>query len=161
MRGAVIGARFHPSLPEAAVLSSRLPHCSHIPAMRSSTLCLLALIAVILACALFPAEARLREGECEGQQTDGRVRGLLAGLGGPAVCPVRLCRTIPHSVWSCVRRCVSVCLKRMGEFGKSLGGLKDEEAIHNGIRKACKTFTDKADKRFVRRHTHTHTQHRE
>lgn len=56
-------------------------------------------------------------------------------------------------------RARAVCLKRMGEFSKSLGGLKEEDAIHNGIRKACKTFTDKADKRFVR-HTHAHTRTR-
>lgn len=46
----------------------------------------------------------------------------------------------------------AVCLKRMGEFSTSLAALKDEEAIHNGIRKLCKSYTDKADKRFVRRH---------
>ena len=46
----------------------------------------------------------------------------------------------------------AVCLKRMGEFSSSLAALKEEEAIHNGIRKMCKSYTDKADKRFVRKH---------
>ena len=48
----------------------------------------------------------------------------------------------------------------MAEFGKDFGGMKKEDDIHNGIRKACKGYTDKADKRFVRtttQHTHAHT----
>jgi len=41
-----------------------------------------------------------------------------------------------------------VCLRRIAEWGKQFGGVKDEATVHNGIRKACKGFTDKADKRF-------------
>lgn len=53
-----------------------------------------------------PAEARLREGECE------------------------------------------VCLKRMAEFARDFGNKKSENEVHDGIRKTCKSFTDKSDKRF-------------
>lgn len=118
--------------------------------MRSSTLCLLALVAVVLACTLFPAEARLREGECEGQCAGRRWQSSRLTCALFAVL-VQLLTLLPAFV-----PVLAVCLKRMGEFSKSLGGLKDEEAIHNGIRKQCKAFTDKADKRFVRNQcTHT------
>lgn len=43
-----------------------------------------------------------------------------------------------------------MCIKRLNDFSASFASLKKEEDIHNGIRKMCKSFTDKADKRFVR-----------
>ena len=41
-----------------------------------------------------------------------------------------------------------VCLKRVGDFISELSTIKDETAVENGIKRICKTYTDKADKRF-------------
>jgi len=41
-----------------------------------------------------------------------------------------------------------VCLRNIEKFRTALGGEKTLEKIENGIRKACKGITDKADKRF-------------
>lgn len=41
-----------------------------------------------------------------------------------------------------------VCLKDVGQFASELGEVKNAEAIESGIKKICKTYTDKADKRF-------------
>ncbi len=41
-------------------------------------------------------------------------------------------------------------MKRVGDFSRELAALKDEEKIHKGIKRMCKSWTDKADKRFVR-----------
>jgi hypothetical protein len=50
---------------------------------------------------------------------------------------------------SCVIHSVkfSVCLKRVGEFSKKFAGEKDLQKTEDGIKKICKTYTDKADKR--------------
>jgi len=41
-----------------------------------------------------------------------------------------------------------VCLKRVAEFITELKGETKEEKIESGIRRICKGYTDKADKRF-------------
>jgi len=133
-------------------------------AMKISIIAIFALLAVLLACSLHATEARLREGECEGQcdQTNSQRHALLHCTALHRCTHVTA--TNAHSLFSnlplsmllsaCLRcrSSAAVCLKRMGEFSTSLAALKEEEAIHNGIRKLCKSYTDKADKRFVRRH---------
>ena len=44
--------------------------------------------------------------------------------------------------------CPSVCLRRVGEMTASLGGLKSASAIEDGIKRVCRSYTDKADQRF-------------
>lgn len=109
-----------------------------------------ALLLVVVACAIQPTEARLREGECEGQSEKNliqprRTNTVIRSQSSHVISYLTCCVSLSFVVVRCL-----VCLKRMADFGKALASLKDEEAIHNGIRKMCKSYTDKADKRFVR-----------
>ena len=123
------------------------------------TLISLVLLA-LLGCALLPgAEARLREGECEGQRTQ------------PALLPSRTSLVLSAAAVSsaaahrCALRCLSravlavrhsvlcaaagaVCLRRVGEMSASLSSLSSASAIEDGIRRLCRSYTDKADQRF-------------
>jgi hypothetical protein len=122
---------------------------------------LLAVLCAVLLSVLVssPVEARLREGECSGQYRRGCGRGRRPDVASRRGTPrdgrhaerheegkMRLLTTHLPSFSS-----PAVCIKRMHEFSTAFGGMKKEDDIHNGIRKMCKTFTDKADKRFVSR----------
>jgi len=41
-----------------------------------------------------------------------------------------------------------VCLKRVGDFVDQLSAIKTEKGIEDGIKRICKSYSDKADKRF-------------
>ena len=57
-------------------------------------------------------------------------------------------RLLLTAVCCCAVLCAAVCLRRVGEMSASLSDLRTASSIEDGIRRLCRSYTDKADQRF-------------